>query len=95
VLGTLSLSYSANLNDKGREFSLKRFKNRYGKAKNEALFNLICQWLEISHQTTKVKHPWTNGQAEIMIKIVKNQAIKIHHYQSPEEAIKDLKKIPK
>ena len=80
------------LTDNGREFSLKRFKNRYGKAKQEALFDLVCQWLEISHKTTKVKHPWTNGQAEVMIKIVKSQTIKVHRYQSPEEAIRDLKR---
>lgn len=80
------------LTDNGREFSLKRFRNRYRKAKSEALFDLICQWLEISHKVTKVKHPWTNGQAESMIKVVKNQTVKIHHYQTPEEAIRDLKR---
>jgi len=80
------------LTDNGREFSLKRLRNRYGQAKKEALFDFICQWLEISHKTTKVKHPWTNGQAEVMIKIVKSQTVKIHHYQSPEETIKDLKR---
>jgi hypothetical protein len=27
-----------------------------------------------------------------MIKIVKSQTIKLHHYQTPEEAIRDLKR---
>lgn len=80
------------LTDNGREFSLKRFRNRYGEAKQEALFDLVYQWLEISHKTTKVKHPWTNGQAESIIKVVKNQTVKVHRYQTPEEAIRALKR---
>ena len=80
------------LTDNGREFTLKRLKNRFGQIKSEALFDLICEWLEIKHKTTKAKHPWTNGQTERMVQTVKKYTIKAHHYQNIEEAIKDIKR---
>jgi len=80
------------LTDNGREFSLKRMKNRFGQVKTESLFDLICQWLEIKHKTTKVKHPWTNGQAERIVRTVKKHTIKVHRYQNAEQAIKDIKR---
>ena len=84
------------LTDNSREFSLNKLRNRFGQTKQEVLFDLICEWLEISHKTTRVKHPWINDQVESMIKIVKNQTVKIYRYQTPEEAARDLKryKIP-
>lgn len=80
------------LTDNGREFSLERMRNRFGQIKTESLFDLICEWLEIKHKTTKVKHPWTNGQAERMVQTVKKHTIKIHHYQDVEGAIRDIKR---
>ena len=80
------------LTDNGKEFSLKGMRNRYGTIKAQPLFDLICEWLEIEHKTTKPYHPWTNGQAEIMVRIVKNHTTKVHHYQNVSEAIKDIKR---
>lgn len=80
------------LTDNGKEFTLKEMRNRWGKVETQALFDLICEWLEIKHRTTKVKHPWTNGQAERMIREVKENTIKIHHYRNIQEAISDLKR---
>lgn len=80
------------LTDNGKEFTLKGMRNRWGKIKAQPLFDLICEWMEIEHRTTKVKHPWTNGQAEIMVKIVKAHTVKVHRYQEISEAIKDLKR---
>lgn len=67
-------------------------RNRWGKIKAQPLFDLICEWMEIKHKTTKPHHPWTNGQAEIMIRITKDHTIKVHHYQNIEQAIKDIKR---
>lgn len=80
------------LTDNGKEFTLKGMRNRYGKIKAQPLFDIICEWLEIKHKTTKPYHPWTNGQAEIMIRIAKAHTTKAHRYQDISEAIKDIKR---
>lgn len=80
------------LTDNGKEFSLKGMRNRFGQIREKALFDLICQWLEIKHKTTKPYHPWTNGQAERMVRTVKEHTIKVHHYRDIQEAIRDLKR---
>ena len=80
------------LTDNGKEFTLKGMRNRWGKIKAQPLFDLICEWMEIKHKTIKPYHPWTNGQAEIMIRITKDHTIKVHHYQNISEAIKDVKR---
>ncbi len=80
------------LTDNGKEFSLKGMRNRYGRIKSQPLFDLICEWLEIEHRTTKPYHPWTNGQAERMVRTVKENTTKIHYYQEVKEAIKDIKR---
>lgn len=80
------------LTDNGREFSLKRAKNRWGKVRSEGLLDIICQIAGIKHKLTKVKHPWTNGMAERAVRTTKDHTVKIHRWDNINEAIVDLKK---
>lgn len=64
------------LTDNGKE---------YGKA-----FTKECQRHGIKHKKTKVKHPWTNGMAEITIQQIKKATIWQKYYQDYIEMEKDL-----
>lgn len=44
-------------------------------------FSEACTALGIIHRHTKVKHPWTNGQAEITVKLVKQETVWVTFYQ--------------
>lgn len=80
------------LTDNGSEFTLQGSKNRYGKITKKSLFEIICQIAGIDHRKTKVKHPWTNGLAERMVRTVKEQTIRVTRYQDISELITDIKK---
>ena len=60
--------------------------------KNEAIhpFDKICITHNIEHRLTQFRHPWTNGQVEIMNKIIKNHTVKSYHYETVEELKKHL-----
>jgi transposase InsO family protein len=44
------------------------------------IFDRVCAALEIEHRLTKPSHPWTNGQAERMIRTVKDATVNAFHY---------------
>src|SRR6266853_5270565 len=50
----------------------------------EHIFDRVCDENGIEHRLTKVKHPWTNGQAERMNRTIKEATIKVFHYPSLE-----------
>ena len=66
------------LTDNGKEFGKK--------------FSLECQSYGIKHKKTKVKHPWTNGQAEITIQQIKKETIWKIYYLSCDQLQADLSK---
>jgi len=80
------------LTDNGREFSLKKARNRWGKVYSKGLLDIVCQIAGIKHKLTKVKHPWTNGMAERAVKTTKDHTFKVRYYASVNEAIVDLKR---
>ncbi|MBB4483603.1 hypothetical protein GGE46_006232 [Rhizobium etli] len=40
------------------------------------IFDRLCDENDIEHRLTKVKHPWTNGQAERMNRTIKEATVK-------------------
>lgn len=53
-------------------------------------FNRIAFSLGIKHMYTKIKHPWTNGQAEITVKLLKANTTWKNHYSNYNELINSL-----
>lgn len=44
-------------------------------------FDRVCWSHGIEHRLTKPNHPWTNGQVERMNRILKEAAVRRHHYK--------------
>jgi len=80
------------LTDNGKEFVVQGKRNRFGKIEKKNLFEAICSIAGIEHRKTKVKHPWTNGMAERMVRTAKENTIKVTRYQNVSEAIQDFKR---
>ncbi|ROT93427.1 IS481 family transposase [Altererythrobacter sp. FM1] len=49
------------------------------------IFGRVCLENEIEHRLTKPYHPWTNGQAERMVRTIKEATVKSFHYASIQE----------
>jgi len=64
------------LTDNGKEFAKE--------------FTLECQRHGVKHKKTKVKHPWTNGMAEITIQQIKKATVWQKYYQDYERLEGDL-----
>jgi Integrase core domain len=79
------------LTDNGREFTLEGFKNRYGPAKKAHPFDRLCESEGIEHRRTKPYTPQTNGMAERMNGLTKENTTKKHTYANSEEMVTDLK----
>lgn len=45
-------------------------------------FEYACARNDIDHRTTKVRHPWTNGQVERMNRTIKDATVKRFYYES-------------
>ncbi len=48
----------------------------------EHIFRRTCRDNGIEHRTTRIKHPWTNGQVERMNRTIKDATVKRFHYDS-------------
>ena len=53
-------------------------------------FELTCARNDIDHRTTKVRHPWTNGQVERMNRNIKDATVKRFHYDSHDQLRRHL-----
>ena len=49
------------------------------------VFGAVCAENGIEHRLTKPYHPWTNGQAERMVRTIKEATVKSFHYASLTE----------
>jgi len=49
------------------------------------IFERVCLENGIEHRLTKPYHPWTNGQAERMVRTIKEATVKSFHYASIHE----------
>lgn len=69
------------LTDNGIQFAnQKRHKYAF-----TLLFDRICAGHAIEHRLTKPKHPWTNGQAERMIRTLKDATVHRYYYATHQE----------
>jgi transposase InsO family protein len=46
------------------------------------LFDRVCRAHGITHKLTKPYHPWTNGQAERMVRTIKDATVRTFHYET-------------
>jgi IS30 family transposase len=53
-------------------------------------FVQICIDNDIENRLTKFRHPWTNGQVEIMNKIIKSYTVKKYHYETLDQITKHV-----
>jgi transposase InsO family protein len=51
----------------------------------EHIFGRTCRENGVDHRTTKVKHPWTNGQVERMNRTIKEATVKRFHYDDHQQ----------
>lgn len=78
------------LTDNGREFTMKGQQSFGRKCKGETLFEIICELAGIKYRRTKIRHPWTNGMAERMVRTTKEHTVKLNRYENIESAIVDI-----
>ncbi len=68
------------LTDNGAQFTYKLLAEHLRPKDKKHPFDVICDDNNIDHRLTKFRHPWTNGQVEIMNKIIKGYTVKRYHY---------------
>jgi len=78
------------LTDNGAQFTYELLAKHLRPKNKIHPFDALCQKHKIEHRLTKFRHPWTNGQVEIMNKIIKSHTVKLYHYDSLEELKKHV-----
>jgi len=63
-----------------------QFKNReQDRTAMQHIFGRTCRENGIEHRSTKIKHPWTNGQVERMNRTIKDATVKRFHYDHHDQ----------
>ena len=57
---------------------------------SELAFDEACAKHGIKHKLTQFRHPWTNGQVEVMNKKIKAHTTKLYHYETADSLRKHL-----
>ena len=73
------------LTDNGVQFTYKLLSEHLRPKNKMHQFDEVCNEHKIEHRLTKFRHPWTNGQVEIMNKIIKSHTVKKYHYKTLKE----------
>ncbi len=69
------------LTDNGIQLSNSADPRRYKYEKPHA-FERLCRAYGIEHRLTKPYHPWTNGQAEKMVRTLKEATVRAYQYDT-------------
>ena len=78
------------LTDNGSQFTYKLLAEHLKPKNKTHPFDEVCKAHKIEHRLTKFKHPWTNGQVEVMNKVIKSYTVKKYHYESLDSFKKHL-----
>jgi len=78
------------LTDNGAQFTYALLAEHLRPKDKTHMFDQTCARHGIKHSLTKFRHPWTNGQVEIMNKKIKAHTTKKYHYESVESLKKHL-----
>jgi len=78
------------LTDNGAQFTYALLAKHLQPKNKVHMFDETCAKNGIEHRLTKFRHPWTNGQVEIMNKKIKAHTTKKYHYDTPESLKKHL-----
>jgi transposase InsO family protein len=95
VIAGYPIKITKILTDNGAQFTYKLLsehlqpKEDNGDLKVHS-FDKVCAENAIEHRLTKFRHPWTNGQVEVMNRILKDATTKQFHYESLEQFKKNL-----
>lgn len=78
------------LTDNGAQFTYALLAEHLRPKNKIHMFDAACAKHKIKHKLTKFRHPWTNGQVEIMNKKIKAHTTKIYHYDTVDGLRKHL-----
>ena len=70
------------LTDNGIQFTYKLLAEHLRPKDKIHPFDQLCEKHNIKHKLTKFRHPWTNGQVEIMNKKIKAYTVKKYYYET-------------
>ena len=71
------------LTDNGVRFTDQpRYRNGLTASFRVHVFDRVCQKHGIKHRLAKPYHPWTNGQAERMVRTLKEATVRSFHYET-------------
>ena len=90
LIETLPFDIKKILTDNGAQFTYELLAEHLRPKDKIHPFDEICQEHNIEHRLTKFRHPWTNGQVEIMNKIIKGHTVKKYHYDDMQQFEKHL-----
>lgn len=78
------------LTDNGIQFTYELLADHLRPRDRMHAFDALCAQHHIDHRLTKFRHPWTNGQVEVMNRIIKNHTTKNYYYDTAEALKKHL-----
>jgi len=70
------------LTDNGAQFTYALLAEHLRPKEKIHPFDVVCEEHNIEHRLTKFRHPWTNGQVEIMNRVLKGHTTKLYHYDT-------------
>lgn len=82
VLTDTMLTDTVLTNNGIRHVLLPRYRSGPTASCGSHMFGMRCEESGIGHRQKKVRHPWTNGQAERMNRTIKDAAVKRFCYDS-------------